>query len=76
MESLLRVSEIHEQYLKDKINIIELYRIVKAVPANKYKLLKFNNKYTKHYDLEAVLQAFQDHESKKQYKWRKYDTTR
>lgn len=69
MESLLRVSEIHEKYLKDKINLIELYRVANNVPANKYRLIKD----IKHYELEAFLEAFQEHEKKKRHKWRKYE---
>ena len=70
MESLLKVSEIHEKYLKDKINLIELYRVANNVPA---RLIKHNNMYVKHYELEAFLQAFQEHEKKKRHKWRKYE---
>ena len=70
MESLLKVSEIHEKYLKDKINLIELYRVANNVPA---RLIKHNNRYVKHYELEAFLQAFQEHEKKKRHKWRKYE---
>lgn len=73
MESLLRVSEIHEKYLKDKINLIELYRVANNIHASKYKLIKYNNRYAKHYELEAFLQAFQEHEKKKRHKWRKYE---
>lgn len=70
-QSLLKVSQIHEKYLKDKINIIELYRIANKV--GKYKLIKENNKYVRHYDLEAFLAVFQEHEKKKKFKWRKYE---
>lgn len=73
MESLLKVSEIHEKYLKNKIHLIELYRVANNVPASKYRLIKHNNKYVKHYELEAFLQAFQEHEKKKKFKWRKYE---
>lgn len=71
MESLLKVSQIHEKYLKNKINLIELYRI--ATKVDKYKLIKENNKYVKHYDLEAFLTVFQEYEKKKKFKWRKYE---
>ena len=70
MESLLKVSEIHEKYLKDKINLIELYRVANNVPA---RLIRENNWYVKHYELEAFLEAFQEHEKKKRHKWRKYE---
>lgn len=73
MESLLKVSEIHEKYLKDKINLIELYRVANNVPASKYRLIKDNNRHVKHYELEAFLKAFQEHEKKKRHKWRKYE---